>query len=347
LNGAEIISPDNNEISVIRHNANNSQPNDFTAPGFEVLSPKRGEPIMYFPGRAIRVVGKTEPEAKGEYFFMGPRSFQAAADGDFAFNLLASEIQEGRQSFVIKDPAGNASNGEVEYSVYYDKDSIEGIDFIFLGAAAGLKGNPLLAEVAKRLAVVKAGNSYSRNVTFLVDPEQVLSLSGSSPLGARVTFNGRVDFPFPSNLEKALACVTIHESFHEIGDSKSIGDDRVWANLYEEGKKLGAWDLLDDSVIINCFPYAGHPKDNKSEGFASAGMAYTAFPETFRKIIELLALSKCPETPFTENEALNRVYKIIFNQTPDRNALRQNLTSLWNYIKDNYFNGLEHENNIR
>ena len=93
LNNMGIISPDNNIIGDIQKNDNNAKPNDVSGPGFEIISPKKGEPIMYFPGRAIWVLGKTEPCAKGEYFFMGPRNFQAAADGDFAFNLLAGAIQ--------------------------------------------------------------------------------------------------------------------------------------------------------------------------------------------------------------------------------------------------------------
>jgi hypothetical protein len=344
LSGVEIISTEGIRIGNLTENTRDLFPSDSIPPVFEITNPREGEPIMYFPGRALWIEGITEPWVKGRYFFMGPRNFEAAVDGYFSFNLMVSG-SDGSQAFTLRDANGNETSGEVRYTIPRIRNDYGGIYFSFVGAAQALGENPLFIEIAQRLSRIRTASTGIFDLSFFVNPEADYSFDGSAQLG--IFLNSRIDLAsFPRNLEPMLAAVTIHESLHKV--YSSVGEDEAWEAIYEDGKRLGTWDLLDDSVLINYYPIVGHPKDNATEGFASAGMAAIALPQIFKRIIELFEWDECPEAPFDypNSEALNRVFRIIFYQTPDRTALRNNLTAAWNHIRDNYLDGYEFDNNI-
>ncbi|MFA5839653.1 MAG: M28 family metallopeptidase [Candidatus Margulisiibacteriota bacterium] len=235
--------------------------------------------------------------------------------------------------------------------------NLKGKSFIFLGGAIPLANSTVISNLADRLVIFKRNGIY-----FKIDDCMPTPFGGSGVgLGPAIGIDSRVPLsPLPEEFELVLATVVAHELSHGFYDYSYTPysehpytpTKEKYLNLYYAGRSLGTWDLLDDSVLLDYYPWAGHPKDAPDEGIASAGMAYTIFPATYRRIIALFALNPSAMEESLQNEpfrseSLNRVFRVIYSQTPDRAALRQNLIDIYTYIKENHANGIEFDTDFR
>jgi len=239
---------------------------------------------------------------------------------------------------------------------------IEGMNFLFLGGATALAASPVIPDLAQRLVLRRFRDRPpvpdAIDIIFEIGDCMPMPFGGSAVgIAPGISIDRRVPLsPLPTEFEAVLATVAAHENSHLLYDLNPYSTDprkEPWLELYYVGKSLGTWDLLDDSVLLlNFYPMAGHPKDGPDEGLATIGMAYTIFSATYRRIIDLLALdhSIMEETlrnePFV-SDALNRVFRIIYDQTPDRIALRQNLIDIYEFIRVGYANEIEFADDFR
>jgi len=336
LDGLEIFDTEGNLVGRIAQNSTFERPDDTEAPMLEILDPVEGEEILIFPGKGILLRGRTEPGLTIEPEIAGPGTFEAERDGSFEVALPFSDILDGTETLTAADENHNASGVTRNVVLPRTDRNVGTLSLRFFGNAMSLADMPNWTQVADRIAATGAGTSYQ----IIIDPTQVYDFEGvASSLGTV-----RISVKDPSAVErlpKVLASIVTHEFFHQIDRM-----DADWLILYQRGMALGTWDLLDDSVLTNYYSWAGHPKGLEFEGFASAGQAYTLFPATFRRMIELLALAELPPAPFGENENLNRLMALIWEQSPDRAALRQNLNDIYNYYRDSYFFGSEFASDI-
>jgi hypothetical protein len=122
-------------------------------------------------------------------------------------------------------------------------------------------------------------------------------------------------------------------------------EPRHFVALVDQSYDLGTFDLLSERTIGN-FPRSGHLTLTPHEAFATATQAYLIHPRTFRRMITLLSSNNPPQNPFPNNPALNRVFPIIWATTPNRTALANNLLNIYNYLRNEIFNGREFQDDL-
>jgi hypothetical protein len=230
----------------------------------------------------------------------------------------------------------------------------EGMEFFFQGGAIPLADSQVIFDLADRLVIFSCSN-----INFRIDDCMFMPFGGTGlGFGPAIGIDGRVPLsPLPVEFEPVLAAVVAHELSHGFYDYTWTPygyspTKEKYLNLYYTGRRLGTWDLLDDSVLSDFYPQGGHPKDGPEEGIASAGMAYVLFPATYQRIVALLGLDPSIMEESLQNEpfggeSLDRVFRIIYFQTPDRAALRQNLIDIYDFIKVEHANGVEFADDFR
>lgn len=332
LANVDILNMAGERIGQIEINGSYGFPADSFPPTIELLEPT-GD-VLVFPNKAILVRGRTEPGLQIIPSVSFGETIEAGPDGEFNIEFYLPESLSGSLDLTVSDARGNETTRIVTYRIPVFDQVISGISYRFYGQAQELAAADILARIAERIQLIR--NASFTDVGIFVDPLQDIDFDGTSQLSlAWISVRQPLT---PPGLDRAFASLVTHEFFHTVYQAEAD-----WTNIYNRGKELGTWDLLDDSVLLNFYSTAGHPKDTDYEGFASAGQAYILFPETFRKIIELLALDELPAEPFGSNESLNRVVALIWEQTPDRAALRQNLIEVYNFFKYLYLGGFEFE----
>jgi hypothetical protein len=261
---------------------------------------------------------------------------ESASDGGFASTLPLPFSLTGTASVTVRDAAENYGRQDLNYVIPSNDATLFGGNFRFYGAARPLQSDPNFLSAVERLQYITSAASL--NYTIFIDPLSRLDFKGATtPEEIRVSLRaGSV----PEELRRPLASVLTHESIHAAYLSLP-----GWSALYDQGKTLGTWELFDDSVFLNYISDAGHPKDSAEEGLASAGQAYLLFPQTFRRLIDILALPDLPADPFAA-ESLNRAVALIWGLSPDRTALRQNIMDIYLFLRDNCFAGQELETDI-
>ena len=330
LTNVDILNMVGERIGRIVINGSSDLPVDSFPPTIELLEPT-GE-VLAFPNKAVLVRGRTEPGLRIFPSVSFGETIEAGPDGEFGLEFRLPESLSGSLDLTVPDAPGNETTRTVTYHIPIIDQVISGISYRFYGQAQELAAADILARIAERIQLIR--NASLTEVGIFIDPLQEMDFDGNSqPSFSWISVRQPL---IPPALNKDFAALVTHEFFHTVYQAEAD-----WINIYDRGKELGTWDLLDDSVLLNYYSQVGHPKETDYEGFASAGQAYVLFPDTFRRIIELLALAELPAEPFGSNESLNRVIALIWEQTPDRVALRQNLTDVYNFLRDYYLGEYE------
>lgn len=117
----------------------------------------------------------------------------------------------------------------------------------------------------------------------------------------------------PSRRTETAKAALSHEMMHGIFHSMGFAEDADWRSIYHLSLGRKNYEIFDDSNYLAGRPdYYGHPYDNASEAFASAGTAYYFKADLFAAYI------RNPQTP---------------------EAMRLTGKAAWCFLRDRVFDG--------
>lgn len=274
---------------------------------------------------------KYSPEINSELFS------KVLTPSYIGYVLVGNCFQEGvnRIQVSVTDLWGNTVVEDKVLDFSPQTSEIQDIHLFLFGEESQKVDKSLLNQVAEKMHEL---NKYITNDANDIKTFIVSSIGQTICNGAFSESKFSLTSYCFNNMPRVLDTIT-HEMAHAVFSKENTKDDIKWEKISNEYQNLGyglGIDLLQDCNFLSyyCDIKPGHPLDNYNELHSSAFMAYYNYGDKFVNLI------KSVKDPALRQEPFKSMLDPITDQSK-LDAIEKNLKDIWDWMKENRFNGQE------